>query len=898
MAKTVRGFYSKKTVKAVKKASATIKSIRAKKEYDCDKCELHKNCQSPQIEPSGGFKKEVLIIAEAPGGTEDEQGIQLVGEAGNLLDERASYYGFNIHEDAIKDNSLRCRPPNNRNPTKSELKCCKPLIDKTIEELKPKFIWLLGSKAVESFYMDRFKHLTITRWRNLCIPDPTTGAWILPMFHPSYILRNPKDKNLNAVFNRDLQFAISCLDKPPPEFHDFEKDIYLLTEYDEIMEALNDIADNHNIISFDYETSSLKPQGPGQRIWSIGVGYLDGETPEAFAFPLAHKDWPENDRTDIEDMWKYILQTKKIRKVAHNLPFEDNWSRVILDIPEVLGWYWCTMNGAHNLDIRKYYSGLKFQAYINYGVPEYDKEADKFKKSQGELGINTFDQMDQLSLLKYNAFDAVLTMKLYRDQIKTMSHEKDGRLKAMQFFVNGLQTCSDMQIDGFPVDMLHFGEQKQELESRIAKLEKKMLNCKESRMFEAHTGRKLEIKNTDFSTNDLRILLFEVMKYPSVKKTGTNLESTDEETLLKIDKPFTRAVLERRKLSKMLSTYINGIIREEVNGKVHPFYYLHTARSFRSSSANPNIHNQPVRIEEQKAIVRKGYIPSPGNKIAEFDYGSQEVKTAACVTKDKNLIKYCKDPTTDMHRDSAMDIWQLPLEEIDYDAGKEKYGNNLTREHWKKNGKMIRFYAKNRWVFTQFYGDWYGSCADMLWSTCSDLETNSGIQLRHWIRDKIGRKGQSSYETLYHHLEEVEFDFWNNRFKGYKEWKEENNRLYRELGYVETVYGFRHGGYLDEKQVNSYPIQGPAFHILLEAVIEVNRIKKRENWGSKLLFEIHDSLGVDTRPDEEEHIIKTVKYVMEEWVVERNPWIIVPLQCDLEMTEVDGSWYTKREVKI
>ena len=155
--------------------------VNESQDSTCMECGLYKNCISPKMPVTGKGKKEILILSEGPGKNEDEQNKQLIGEAGQLLRSRLKECGLSLDEDFWKTNSVCCRTPKNRKPKRKELKCCKPNYVKLINELKPKFIWLVGAAAIESYYMDHFADedgtvLTPTRWRGLCIPDQMSGA--------------------------------------------------------------------------------------------------------------------------------------------------------------------------------------------------------------------------------------------------------------------------------------------------------------------------------------------------------------------------------------------------------------------------------------------------------------------------------------------------------------------------------------------------------------------------------------------------------------------------------------------------------------------------------------------------------------------------------------------------
>jgi DNA polymerase-1 len=308
---------------------------------------------------------------------------------------------------------------------------------------------------------------------------------------------------------------------------------------------------------------------------------------------------------------------------------------------------------------------------------------------------------------------------------------------------------------------------------------------------------------------------------------------------------------------------------------MHPFYNLNVAISHRSSSDSPNFQNIPKRDADAQKSTRQAIKPSPGFKLLDWDFSGIEVCMAACVSKDISLIKYVTTPGTDMHRDSAADIWMLPPEEVEF---------------W------IRFYAKNQWVFPEFYGSWYKECAKNLWQICVlhlKLKTNSGLTLRRHLYNK----GLKTLEDFEEHCKSVEKIFWYERFNGYRIWKIRINEEYRRKGYIDTDMGFRYSGYMDEKQVANYPIQGPAFHCLLWTLKEVGKIRKKEGWKTKAIGQIHDSGLNDLAPEEEKHVIQTINEIGTKKLREINPWITVPLSIEFKISKIDGNWFEMEDVK-
>ena len=360
----------------------------------CKKCGMHVGCIHPKTNYTGSGQKKILIIAEANGPDEDEIGRQLVGRVGNWLKDRLQYHKLDLERDFWKINAVNCFPHEAdrsiRPPTKAEVECCKPMVDAAIRELKPEFIWLFGNHAVESFYMKEFKTLNITRWRNLCIPDSKHNAWVLPMFHPSYVIRNSKDDNLNATFNSDLAYAVSCLDLAPPEVMSPKENVVCLYKIEEVIELLDGILERKMpYITFDYETSGLKPQAPGHKIATISL--MEAGSANAYSFPFQYAGhFDRIEQLEIKLRFRKILDNPQIGKVAQNKKFEHAWSKFILGV-DVRNWKWCTMLCSHILDTRKSYTGLKFQSYVLFGVYPYDKHIRQYLMDTTGSGFNKID---------------------------------------------------------------------------------------------------------------------------------------------------------------------------------------------------------------------------------------------------------------------------------------------------------------------------------------------------------------------------------------------------------------------------------------------------------------------------------------------------------------------------
>jgi DNA polymerase-1 len=174
------------------------------------------------------------------------------------------------------------------------------------------------------------------------------------------------------------------------------------------------------------------------------------------------------------------------------------------------------------------------------------------------------------------------------------------------------------------------------------------------------------------------------------------------------------------------------------------------------------------------------------------------------------------------------------------------------------------------------------------------LTTNSGQSVIDLLATN---KGINSFEQFESHCHDVERIFWEKRFRVYAQWKEDIQLLYQRMGYIETFLGFRFSNYMGRNECTNYPAQGTAFHILLWTLIHVHEEIKKRKMKSKLIGQIHDSMITDAVPEEVDEVIDIIDYWGTKKTVETFKWIIVPLKIDHELTEVDSTWYDKKEIK-
>ena len=444
-------------------------------------------------------------------------------------------------------------------------------------------------------------------------------------------------------------------------------------------------------------------------------------------------------------------------------------------------------------------------------------------------------------------------------------------IDAYKLFHQGAIAFSNAEANGMRIDVSYCEAKKKELTKRIEDLEKEFEGTKLAKRW-----KHIYDARANFNSNSqLSNLLFYHMKIDPVKHTASGNPSTDNESLSQLDVPGLDLVLDSRRLKKVRDTYLEGILREQVDGVLRPFFNLHLARTFRSSSDHINFQNLPKRDKEAMDIVRRAILPRKGHQLLEPDFSGIEVRVSDCYHKDPMMTTYIQDKSTDMHRDMCQQIYILGDDE------------------WTKDA---RFYAKNGFVFPEFYGDYYANCAKAMWKAISSagLKTRAGVPLKKHLRDH----GIRNYQQFEDHMQEVEDHFWNERFPVYRNWKERQWKTYLRNGYVDMYTGFRCSGVMGRNEVTNYPIQGSAFHCLLWSFIQVDRELTENGWDSRLIGQIHDSMVLDVNPSELEDLIFLIKRVTCDDLLKHWDWIIVPLEIDADLSPVDAPWSEKQEVEI
>lgn len=472
-------------------------------------------------------------------------------------------------------------------------------------------------------------------------------------------------------------------------------------------------------------------------------------------------------------------------------------------------------------------------------------------------------------------------------------------LDGYQLFHDGALALAEVERNGIAVDVEYCVDKVAWIDEQSRRSERRLGASELGRAWATRFG-----EGAKYGSNgQLQAILYADLGVKPFKQTAKgDSDSVDDESLRQAKVDGIDHLLRQRSLKKMRDV-LGQFLQYQINGRVYSNYNLHTVVSYRGSSSGPNLQNIPHRDEEQMEVCRRAIIPSPGNVILEVDFSGIEVFTAACLHKDPTMIEYLIDTSSDMHADQAHELFKLRSVLRHHDIQRPVQAKRRGPDGREVVGGfgMLRQASKNKFVFPQFYGDYYESCARSLvlycdlpvvgdWTDADGMELDGVPIAQHLRRHDVLGLGDFT-----EHVRQVEHAFWYDRFPVYRRWREDWYARYQRRGSFAMKTGFVCGGAMVRNAAVNYPVQGPAFHLLLKTLILL--VRRTRGWASKVVGEVHDSTLIDARPDEVPKLIEMIRYIASEELPKIWPWIIVPLRVEASVSEVGGSWAKMRVIE-
>jgi len=755
----------------------------------CLSCPLNKAkyLQSPKMEATGSEEPVIYILGEAPGSTEDQEGVQFVGPSGEFL---RPLFPSRIRAQLRWNNVCNCWPgKGNPTPDKVIIEACRPRLIKDIERTKP--VAIFGFGATPLGWTGR-QWIELWRGRRFPIKVGLHTCWYYAMRHPAFILHLENSEGHTAYNARDEEFALRLDIKravaeveaglPEPIVHDAafaRKDITCLTgrngkDLNYLLDFL-EYAGSCKVAGVDYETQGLRPYRKTSEIITKAVSVYDETV--AFAWHHPEAGWSESDLEKLTKAWLRFLKSKA-RKAVHQAAFEMEWTCKFHGREYARSVPWeCTMTQAFVLDERSTIDDVRIKPgalALTFLTLQY-WGLDLKKLTQG-LKKDNMRSEPLSALLPYNGMDAKYHRLAYLVQDERI--EREGLRVQYEEKLRQVPTVILSQLKGLPVDPKANTQLAYEYEHKLADAEEKLRSLPEISRFRQIIGHEFNPS----SSQDVVAVLRDVLKTREGQE-GTGW-SGNEAALSKIDSPFGAAEIAYRKVQKLKSTYVEPFAKGSSimydDGLLHGNFGTTFTVTGRLNCEDPNLQNQPIRSAEAKKVRRQ--IARPFGVVASFDMGQIDGRLLAVGSRDKT---YCKAlwEDYDVHAEWAR---RLALAYPDFVGGKKGLSD-------KDEMKRFRNLVKGTWTFALFYG--------------AALRTTAG---RFQVSEDVLR-------PLYD-------EFWKV-FSGVKNWQEDLTRQFERDGYIEMFGGLRRRAPIGHGQLINSPIQGCTNRIIMMAMNKLSELK-------------------------------------------------------------------------
>lgn len=841
---------------------------------DCSRCSLGKNEEVVRGEGQG---QKLIIIGTAPGHTESRTGRPFVGESGKVLRAILGIMGVDVSKDILITNLVRCRPPCNRNPYKTELDACKGLLLDELAQVKASTILMLGTTVLK--YLTNEKLGIIKKrgeWYNIELGGKRYDA--LATFHPAFIVR-PGGDNYFPDLLLDVQRTLEGkLDTRKPV-------VTILDSYERVKNYF-DLVQSNSILAFNLVTT-------GQN--TILALSLSQNSYSGWAIP-----------------WKLISNCRKTRKLILN-KFRSNSIKWISHNSKLVNGFllqhfgFCPPIFADTqlmhlaLDERRNTHELNVLIRDYLGVNNYWE------------GVKSLGALSEYTICKFAGYDSSFIFQLYQQLKKEMDEDNVTSLHD-NLLVPASETFMHLENDGIFLDMDEIDEWQYRLEEELDEdqeslqqevvslvtnaVNKKLTSTNVSKtIFWTLPTKKLRIKwsktrnryivsdkdtiaqmkkkfgrfhqtileclcwrakliDLEFSANSWQkvgVLVYCVLELERLGQRGEESSTASELlTPYQNEHPVVAYILSYRTKRKLKSTYVDSLVPDK-EFRVHPTWNLCAAVTGRLGCNNPNMMNIP-----HEAGPRGFFLASPNSVMIQADYSQAELRVLAhCVAQHMiNVLVINEGEFYEFAEAQALDSFLVKC----YRKGRDLHTEvavALFGENW---GYEERTIAKE-FNFGLVYGRSAKGLADAL-----DIPLKEAEKYKKTFFDRM-----PEVKRYLEHLEQSVFD----------------------PGEVQNVFGRkRRFHYLDDRniaelqrQARNYNIQSTASDLTLLATIRISEWLREIGYGSVLVF-LHDSILIEV-PESMMNIAAKRLYDIMLEVPKEILGDIVPFKVD---TEVGYSW--------
>ncbi|HPC43018.1 MAG TPA: DNA polymerase I [Spirochaetota bacterium] len=552
-------------------------------------------------------------------------------------------------------------------------------------------------------------------------------------------------------------------------------------------------------VSLDTETTSLSPV----EAELVGMSFSIKEG-EGWYLPLLSRGMFSEEYLDPDlslSRLKPLLTDPKVKKIGQNIKYD---LLVLANYGiELAGVAFDTMVASYLLspNDRRHNMDDLAEKYLNYRTITF-----KELVGTGKSAIPVEEvPLDKIS--EYAIEDADITYRLY-NIFKRKIDDEDLLKLFDEIEMPLVPVLADMERAGVKIDIAYF--KKLEVKNR------ELLKQVEEKIY-ADAGQTFNIN----STRELSHVLFDTLGLKPQRKTKTGL-STDIRVLesLQGSHPIIDNLISYRSLSKLKNTYIDALPKlvSPKTGRIHTSYNQTVVATGRLSSSDPNLQNIPVRDEMGKGI-RRGFVPEKGCLLLSADYSQIELRVAAHLSGDANMIRAFNDGI-DIHAMTASSVFGVPIDGVTPDM--------------RRQAKVINF--------ATIYG-----------------VSPFGLSQQA----EIGVKEAAEFIRIYFET-----------YPGFKKFIDETIEFARANGYVKTLLGRKRG--IDEidsdtsfrregaeRVAINTPIQGTSADMIKIAMISISDDIKRNKMKTRMIMQVHDELVFEVPEDEMDAAKKLVVDRME-----------------------------------
>jgi uracil-DNA glycosylase family 4 len=672
---------------------------------DCDNCPWKEHPYAGQKGPSDA---SILVVGEAPGAQEVEEGIPFTGPSGKLLGKVLAHHRLDSSQIRFT-NVVACHPPFVRGqapevPPKSVLSACRPRLRQ--ELLERETILILGNTAKEAIMGTR-EPITKVRQGPPKRHQRYGDTRLVPSIHPAACLRHSDSfpslvKDVGKVKGGKLYVTWEA-----PKYAAFD-------EPESAAAALRALDNKRGPIAVDIEVGVDKDSDftHPQDLLCVGIAYEPNK-----AFVLGQTALQSK---EVQAALAAVLRDKDT--TYHNGKYDEQ-VLMRLGVLEEPYMNFDTMLASYVLDERPGQHGLEGRAGETLGAPSWKHMLDRYKGKKDSYAV-----IPRPVLYRYNAYDVSQTYLLRGHDEKHL-----GQLRRVHdFLVEVAKELVYVELDGVGVDQARNEELWIELSDELYELETQLQELIKWPTFNPRSPQQIMVVLNGFKFD---------------------ADNTNVETLQRLfaqspagskRRLWLELLMQHRKLAKSFGTYVKGIRKRELNWRVYPTYLQHGTVSGRLSCRNPNLQNVT-----RGDTLRSQFIPEEGNVFVQGDYKQAELRVIATEGKDEYLREAFNDPTRDPLGEITTQFYGPNYTKEQRVRGKAVvYGVNYGREaasiasEYSMSVQEAADFIRSYFHMVPGVAAWRGRVKDQIFGGSNDsqaLQTHFGRKRRFWLITRQNR---------------------------------------------------------------------------------------------------------------------------------------------------------------